>query len=182
MLGIIERALLTNVLSDELFPPSEAQLYDLMQKGTPLTFVAKGCKGNLAITFTQESYLNPAGRKLKLEPYVRSDKRQIFSFRFDDCIGAIASHGQFGMVLDAADSAAPRGSPVYVFMFHGGRNQQFEYREMYLRSCVNGKCVTFDLENRNCFLEQQLESPQFVQKFAILNPDSFSIETYRQME
>jgi hypothetical protein len=171
MLGIVERALLTSVLSEELFPPSEAELFDLMENGTPLTFVAKGFKGNLAITFTQECYLNQGGRKLKLLLYTRSDKRQIFSFRFDNCLGALASHGQFGMVIDAADCGAPRGSPVYVFMFHGGRNQQFEYREMFLRSCANGQCVTFDLSNGNCFLEQPLESPQFVQKFAIMNRD-----------
>jgi uncharacterized protein YfiM (DUF2279 family) len=171
MLGLVERALSIGALSEELVGPSDAEVRGLMQKGTPLTFVAHGVKGNLAIAFTRECYLNGAGMKVKLEPYARSEKRQMFSFRFDDCIGAIASHGQYGMVIDAADCNASRGSPVYAFMFHGGANQQFVYQDMRLQCCANGQCITFDLETGSCFLDHPIESPPFVQKFAIVNRD-----------
>jgi hypothetical protein len=161
--------LLTNIVCEELPVTSTPEIAELMESGTPLTFIAKGIAGQRAITFSDEGFLNAAGRKLTLAPYSRSDKRQIFSFRFDSCVGALASHQQYGMVLDVAGWEDAGRRPVYTFMFHGQTNQQFTYSEKRLRSVAYGEYVTFDVQTGECFLADAIESRQFVQQFGIID-------------
>jgi hypothetical protein len=167
----VELALAVGRASEELQVSSSAEIADLMQAGTQLSFIAKGLVGQLAITFSNDSFLNAAGKKLTLTPYSRSNRRQIFSFRFENCIGAIASHQQYGMVFDVAIAEKGDCSPVYAFMFHGQENQQFEYEGQRLKSVAAGQYVTFNMESGECFLAGATDSPRFAQTFGIINRD-----------
>jgi hypothetical protein len=171
LLDFVRVATSLGLISDELSDLSPRLLEDLMVQGSPLTFVTTQYGIQSAITLSTEGFLNSAGRKLTLEPYSRSDTRQIFSFRFDHCLGAIASHHCYGIVLDVADVHEPVHCPVYGFMFHGQQNQQFQYRDRRLYSISHGKFVTFNRETKHFSMAEETRSPLLIQEFGIIRRD-----------
>jgi hypothetical protein len=171
LLDVVRDAISLGLVSDELDDVSFDKFKELMNEGNPVTFVTIKSGVQSAITFSGEGFLNSAGRKLTLEPYTRSNTRQIFSFRFQNCLGAIASSHQYGMVFDVASVDHPVSCPVYMFPFHGQPNQLFQYRDRRLYSVSNGKCVTFDREKQHFFMGDESESPSLIQKFGIIQRD-----------
>jgi hypothetical protein len=159
------------LISDELGDVSVDEFKCLIQKGTPVAFVTNQFDVQRAITLSNYGFLNSAGRQLTLEPYSRFDRRQIFCFRFDNYLGAIASQDQYGMVFDVANLDHPVHCPVYAFPFHGQPNQQFEYRDHRLYSVSYGKYVTFHCEKHHFCMMDQTDSPLLIQKFGIIRGD-----------
>jgi hypothetical protein len=170
-LDVVGESISLGLISDEIDEVSFDKFKELMENGNPVTFVTTEFGVQSAITFSAEGFLNSAGRKLKLEPYARSNTRQIFSFRFENCLGAIAAGHQFGMVFDVANVDHPVNCPVYAFPFHGQPNQLFQYRDRRLYSVSYGKYVTFDREKQLFFMADKSESPRLIQKFGVIQRD-----------
>lgn len=101
----------------------------------------------LTMSKDKQPYLNQAGLKLTLaEPNIENDVFQQFSFGQNEWNTVIDSVQQRGMVWDTASkyrlNQTP-GIPFYLFMFHGGPNQRFIYKDNMIYAQQNGQVVTY---------------------------------------
>ena len=99
----------------------------------------------LTMSKDKQPYLNQAGLKLTLaEPNIENDVFQQFSFGQNEWNTVIDSVQQRGMVWDVANKyRLNSGIPFYLFMFHGGPNQRFIYKDNMIYSQQNGLVVTY---------------------------------------
>lgn len=138
------------------------QLSDLKQRltslpvcGKPFHIFAKHQNGErLALTLTNEPYLNEAGKRLALLPVDASNPCQLWEYQYDENPSIIENCGQRGMVIDVAEADnenPPPGIPVYAFPMHGKHNQRFALRNKRLVALQNEHVVA-QAEGENPFI------------------------------
>ena len=125
----------------------------------------------LAMTVTDEHILNSAGYRIDLAIPNPNDDAQLFTFGKKDWVTVIDSVKKPGLVWDVAcgDSTnPPEGTPFYLFPFHGGHNQRFEYKNGKIIALQNFQAVTFTGKPNQPFVMKNADDTlSFTQTFQL---------------